>query len=447
LEARRRKAAAVVTAVARVLESDRPIGPPGQRAVDAFRQFETFSAQTRSWLTGEPYAYFWGRLAYELLASVLRPDSGMAELAGYYCRNSGIDARAALVRHLEDFKRLLIAATFLEEGDMDLVEPLTIDAPFALPGTNLSISGKGRAVIFGIDGGKLRSNNGNEIPCQVVEYAGCRIRLQPAVFNVLASGIPNDTWQADHDFQIRHASRIEEALRILYSLGEGMLDQIRDGIRVIGLRPAGREGELTNISHCDLPGAISISPVPHPYELANIIWHEFLHNRLFALEEKGRFLGPTPANADDGVYSPWRRDYRPAHGLLHAVYVFTGLGRYWLAVLGAADTPPAVCELAATRILKGLYQVRLGIALLRRRAQLTERGDRLMDSLEQEHESLWRTASDAGLRLDLPHMTFRHGTAFGTEAHDETVRERVRAHLHRYAHAEDSKFLEPLLAR
>ena len=447
IEGRRRKAAAVITAVMRVLESDNPIDAPGQRAISAFQQFNTFSSRTRTWLTGEPYAYLWGRLAYELLATVLRPASAGMGSAGYYCRINRLGPERALARHLHDFERLLIAAAVLEGGDMELEMPVVASAPFALPGTALTVDGQDRVFIQGVRSGRLQTESGNGTMYPILEYAGHEWRMQPAVFNVPVSGISVEVWAEGLDFQRRHADGLEGALCILDGLEGGMLDQIRAGLRVIALRREGSPGDLTNLSHCDLPGAISISPSPHPYELANIVWHEFLHNRLFALEEEGLFLDPVAQETDELIYSPWRTDYRPMHGLLHGVYVFTGVGHYWLSVAGAAGTPRPVGKLARTRILKGLYQVRMGLALLRRHARLTGRGGRLLDSLEHEHEVLWQSASEVGLPPDLPHMTFRRGTLFDVETHAHTVRERIRDHVHRYAQMEHGRYLEPLLCQ
>lgn len=436
-----------MAAVARVLESEQPIGAPGQRAIAAFRQFNTFPGATRHWLTGEPYAYLWGRLAYELLAAVLRPGSPVMGAAGYYCRINRLEPRQALARHLQDLERLLISAAVLEGGDVELETPLVAAAPFALPGTASSLDGQDRIVIHGVRSGRLQTEGGRETTYPTLEYAGGGWRMQPAVFNVPVSGIPEDVWTAGEELQEQYASRVDGALDILGRLDGGMLDQVREGLRVIAVRPEGGPGDLTNMSHCDLPGAISISPCPHPYDLANIIWHEFLHNRLFALEEEGLFLEQGADAADDRVYSPWRTDYRPMHGLLHAVYVFTGLGSYWTSVAGASDAPPRVRELAGTRVLRALYQVRMGLALLRRHARLTERGGRLLQALEHEHEALWRSASEAGLPPDLPHMTFRPGRPFDVETHDQTVRELLRTHLHRHARPEHGRYLEPLVSR
>lgn len=399
-------------------------------------------------MSGEPYAYFWGRLAYELLHAILQPGSQITGLARQYCKDRNLAPREALAGHLRDFTRLSIAASFLDRGELELDEAFETSGPFALPGTSLCTYGTGRVLIHGVHAGKLQLNGSSVELCPVVEYDGCQCRLQPAVFNVPVSGIPRDIWRAGKALQTKHAKDVEQALALLRQTDNEGFAQVREGVRVIALRPQGEPGTLSNISHCDLPGAISIYNSPHPYELANVLRHEFLHNRLFALEEKGWFLDAASGETDAGnlTYSPWRSEPRPQHGLLHAVYVFTGIGLYWLAVVRDPDTPQPVRELARTRILRGLYQVRLGLALLRRHARFTTRGRELISSLEEEHEALWKSAKDIDTRGDLPHMTFRGGTAFDIEIHEETVLQRVKNHVQSHGTVEQIEQLEPLLA-
>ncbi len=55
-------------------------------------------------------------------------------------------------------------------------------------------------------------------------------------------------------------------------------------------------------------------------DLADDLLHETAHHRLHSLEE----LAPLQRKgADAHYYSPWRRQVRPLHGILHATYTFT----------------------------------------------------------------------------------------------------------------------------
>jgi hypothetical protein len=184
-----------------------------------------------------------------------------------------------------------------------------------------------------------------------------------------------------------------------------------------------------------------------PYELCNILLHEYLHTRLFALEEQGHFpdsraVGKSPEN----FYSPWRNDYRPAHGLLHAVYVFTGIGRYWLNVVHTKATPATIRELARSRVLRGLYQVRIGLVQLQRHGRFTEHGRAVIDQLEKTHHELWADARNAGVGSDLPILTFVGNDPDNAETQDDTVRAIVKRHLQRFAKPDHATDLDRLIA-
>jgi uncharacterized protein len=65
-----------------------------------------------------------------------------------------------------------------------------------------------------------------------------------------------------------------------------------------------------------------------PYDLADSLIHEHRHQKLYLLERFGSMVSPTTTL----VSSPWREDLRPPSGLLHAIFVFTELRRFWIHV-------------------------------------------------------------------------------------------------------------------
>ena len=91
-----------------------------------------------------------------------------------------------------------------------------------------------------------------------------------------------------------------------------------------------------NTSFSQLPGAFAVGEARDRLVLAEDFIHEFYHNRLFCIEERGAFFEGQGDGAEpvDSYYSPWRYDPRPLQGLFHALYVFTGVCRYWLSVFG-----------------------------------------------------------------------------------------------------------------
>lgn len=452
---RQSKAAAVIAAVARVAEAELPKDDQVRCFARAFGQYGESSREAHDRLVAEPYTYYRGRPAYELLQLTQRPDRQPFGLAAFYCQSTRLDPRAALARHLAEFSRFPVAAACLDGTDLSLDKPLFVSTPFALPGTPLSVDGPGDLEIFGVRGGTVDFNNRSSaagkvqpVSYPIVESTGCHLRLQPAVFSVIASGIPEDVSQLDLQIQIENKDQIEDAVTLLNEINPDIITQFQDGLRVVALRPRGEPGALSNVSHCDLPGAIAIYAYPNPHEVCNILLHEFLHNRLFALEEQRHFPTSEPSDEAEtrGIYSPWRRDYRPAHGLLHAVYVFTGVGRYWFDVVNCDNTPEQVRDLARTRIMHGLLQVRIGLTQLRNHARLTEIGKTVLDLLQEEHEALWNDADGVGLSADMPMRVFRESDPMCVGTLDQTPRSLARHHLHKYAQKDHAQTLSGLIA-
>lgn len=76
-------------------------------------------------------------------------------------------------------------------------------------------------------------------------------------------------------------------------------------------------------------------------QLAAVLAHEIQHSKLAVLMHLYRLYEP-----DDGslFYAPWRDDPRPLRGLLHGVYAFTGVARFWR---GRSVCPGVAAESAA----------------------------------------------------------------------------------------------------
>ncbi|CDG52305.1 Radical SAM family protein [Halomonas sp. A3H3] len=97
--------------------------------------------------------------------------------------------------------------------------------------------------------------------------------------------------------------------------------------------PAADPSKIVSFSDNSVPGAlyVSISQGDYlidPYDLADSLIHEHRHQKLYLLERHAPTIERTAAQ----VVSPWREDLRPPSGLLHAVFVFVELRRFWMHV-------------------------------------------------------------------------------------------------------------------
>jgi uncharacterized protein len=97
--------------------------------------------------------------------------------------------------------------------------------------------------------------------------------------------------------------------------------------------PTAHPDKIVSFSDNSVPGALYVSVVQDgriidPYDLADSLIHEYRHQKLYLLERHHPMVTTTTMR----VKSPWRDDLRPPSGLLHAVFVFVELRRFWLHV-------------------------------------------------------------------------------------------------------------------
>ena len=367
----------------------------------------------------DPYCYYWTRVAFELARACLH-NTPAASLAAVYCAAINLvnlDSRQALKRHLEDFTRILLGAALLAQKELRLAVPLRVNVPFAIPGTEITFSGSGTILIDGCDGsrcvghlecgakwiaspGQALDSNG-EITvdaCPRITSDGHDIRLQPAAAAVPLENIPAEVAGAPMQLQRDEAPSIQTALALINRLVPDIHRQLLAGLRVIGLYEP-PDQSLFNASHCDLPGFVIANPMGRMEEYGIALIHEFYHSRLFSIEEKGAFFNRATISGPQLYYSPWRNDRRPAHGVLHAIYVHVPVARYLLALL--ADTGNSEIEIVTqSRLARIGTQLKLGVAQLDDCEEFSDFGEAIFALLKQDVNILNEDISATGVMLD-----------------------------------------------
>lgn len=118
------------------------------------------------------------------------------------------------------------------------------------------------------------------------------------------------------------------------------------------------------------------SPLPAE-DLADSIYHEFLHHVLYHLEKERPLL-------HDEVFprfpAPWAVGLRPSAGFLHGTFVFANLSCYWKYLAESAQSE-MLRNKASKNAKKFIEQAHYGIATLRRFGLLTVHGSILLDQL------------------------------------------------------------------
>ncbi|MFI1291668.1 HEXXH motif domain-containing protein [Streptomyces sp. NPDC020792] len=137
-----------------------------------------------------------------------------------------------------------------------------------------------------------------------------------------------------------------------------------------------RGGLVASASSLDAFGAVTLSLPYDATQTASVLVHESRHQQLNAL------LNLVPLvrdGADRLYYAPWRSDPRPLLGLLHGVFAFFGVARFWRthrAHVSGTEAERAAFEFAVLR-----EQVREALAGLRDDVPLTEAGRIVVDEM------------------------------------------------------------------
>jgi HEXXH motif-containing protein len=127
--------------------------------------------------------------------------------------------------------------------------------------------------------------------------------------------------------------------------------------------------------------------------LAEAIVHEFYHTVLHIVGETADMFGAVDPN--EKFYSPWRDDPRPLSGLLHAIYVFSGVATFYAGAIDTLDTQERV-ELVRRRQAKLYHQLRIALAQIPKE-RLTEAAAPIVRAIEDLVDSQAPLAADGAI--------------------------------------------------
>jgi uncharacterized protein len=175
---------------------------------------------------------------------------------------------------------------------------------------------------------------------------------------------------------------VREALAIIGRWRPALLTEMRQACRAIQFvrDPLAQADKIVSFSDNSVPGALYVSVMQgdgliDAYDLADSLVHEHRHQKLYLLERQAPTVEPTAML----VRSPWREDLRPPSGLLHAVFVFVELRRFWTFV---RDSGPSRLHNRAVNQLQDTEQNLLRAFETLETCPLTEVGRQLVSILK-----------------------------------------------------------------
>jgi HEXXH motif-containing protein len=455
------KTATALIAVQRALEHHQHHQPLGVSVGDFLRDYAMLANAspeifTRIW--EDPFSYFWARRAYELVGVSLQPAEVPYELQRYCVAIGASNPREALTLHLQQFKRFLVALDLMTGATRRFDQPLVLNLPASIPGTPYSILGTGPIRVVGVVPGALEVEHSGRIlrlasdadvtdsqtPRIVrrptIQYGDLELTLKPETFCLPSVGPAAALFNIPAEFQQQQIPILEHGLALIRRHHPEAFQHMSDLIKVIAMKPPAA-GDYSNVSLSDFPGAFILSALPQPYWIADSLIHELYHNRMFFItEDEPVFADSEPdGDADDPgeFYSPWRTDLRPLSGLLHALYVYTEVCKFWFSVWQSGETNGPLRAYVQDQAVRWMSAIKIGAHQLRKRTAFTEFGEALFTEMEKEVASLSVLYRTMGLSREAPAMLVHPNGEIvigGTDGRQRllSIMDTIRQHQSRY---------------
>jgi uncharacterized protein len=179
---------------------------------------------------------------------------------------------------------------------------------------------------------------------------------------------------------------VAQALEIVERWRPALASEIRKACRAIQFvrDPTAHPDKIVSFSDNVVPGALFVSVIQggrliDPYDLADSLVHEHRHQKLYLLERECELIEPNSIK----VVSPWREDLRPPSGLLHAIFVFVELRRFWEHVRDSG--PPRLRTRAVNQLFETDLHLEQGFETLES-CPLTSAGRKLASVLADAQE-------------------------------------------------------------
>jgi HEXXH motif-containing protein len=119
-------------------------------------------------------------------------------------------------------------------------------------------------------------------------------------------------------------------------------------------------------------------------QFAAVLTHEVQHSKLSALLHMYTLHQP---DAEARFYAPWRDDPRPLRGMLHGVYAFTAVARFWRGYVLGGSAPKEHAALAAFEYALRRRQLQRALVQMVYDDGLTSLGRRVVEQLAETVES------------------------------------------------------------
>jgi HEXXH motif-containing protein len=403
---------------AAVVETELPSVAKASGFLEYFEKFKTLKSSIVCKIWSAPAAYHWILMNRMLLDATIFKIARPKPLEDYlaFLQRSLSDG---LATHLNDFGRFVLAAFLLSGREISVEEPVRFKLPGALPGTNLALlpspedktpseplrfSALTRTILEALTSvkndemkescsifvqerpGQYREVIVRKMPLWRGPHGVIRVdSFEPCLTLPYVEVYPRvqDPAQCQQFFAI-----LQRALHRLANYDSRLVDEMSFITSSVTPMDAGPDGmQMYSGTSSTMFGACFLSVTSQPLFVAEMLLHEFCHNKLRLLQEVVLLLSTEQAKLFR-FYSPWRDDPRPLDGIQHGLYVFSSIAGLWLSVWKDENASESERELAQRRIGTLLYQLEYAIVEFRAQATLDEWGRLFLEEISRRIQEL-----------------------------------------------------------
>ena len=186
-------------------------------------------------------------------------------------------------------------------------------------------------------------------------------------------------------------SVIDKAARLIRELCPEIYEELAANIRVIVPLHAPERNFSASSTYSHLPGLIGLSPNEDPLLQAEVLIHEFCHNKLYLLMEFDSLLDPD-VSREALYFSPWRKDPRHLRGILLGAHAFLNVARFLslaVAKFKKSDDPEGKIRV---KLFKLLFQVDSALRTLMGYSKFTDFGRQFAVAMQHELMRIYERA-------------------------------------------------------
>lgn len=320
---------------------------------------------------GRQWIYF----VYSELKNSGKPNPLIMEYAGWLGINQS-EAISYLVQKLDEF---VLALLILSKKSVQEKITLKFRIGFVLPGLNFFSkisterffsleSGEVIEIIYYPEGIKVvfspKSVTSNELIFEKLEgssaYSFC-IDSVSEVSRINIRGrehLPRVS-NENKELILKQIQVIEKALAYIKVFDDSIERYFKE-IQNSFVPLQAPEGALPSSSNSSIDTMFWYSVTDEPLLMAEMIIHEYSHQRLFRLQDTDPLLNPAIHGSGwekCEIYSPWRDDPRPINGVFHGFIVFTEASRFWMALIKKGGLNQVELEISKRRMAMLVLQL------------------------------------------------------------------------------------------